>query len=192
MISIEEMPPAMQPTQEDEKAVVYIAVRRFEDEYGMNLEVVRQLCSTPTTDEALALCKLHLLFQKLDHVVPEEMLAACISAYNEYQLFLEFRSLIDQVITGWEALYGIPECAAWSEPPFNCQSLRTYIWAQDSFRQLVRMVAGRYLNDYSPIGVLTSVPEDEATEVSQLELLLDWLEAEYAAELGRFALATYS
>lgn len=112
-----------------------------------------------------------------------------VRAYNCTSMLVAFGESVGVAMREWEESRRMPIMTIWCSHPSNFDSLRTYVWAQKSFRLKVEVVAHRRLSEVSPIGTyLDAKPENASFSLkpTPVEELIAWLKLEYKNLLGIF------
>lgn len=121
------------------------------------------------------------------------MAKICVNIYNQYSLLVAFDDVIHTSMSVWEESCGIRPGDIWLRlHDSRYDVLRTFIWAQDEFRQIVHSEALSKLSKSYPSGVWRDQIAGEISVSSPLTGLLIWLEKEYGAELAADPLPTKS
>ena len=122
---------------------------------------------------------------------PAELIDLSVYHYNKTALLQSFSRLISDTMRCWEQSRGYPYMSLWYEHPSRLDSLRTFVWLQDEFRDQAYNLAAARLNARSPLGAyIDSVSSQNSctTEPTKLQNLLVWIEAEYPDHLGLYPL----
>lgn len=132
---------------------------------------------------------LKLLFFDLRDVDTNLLIVRSVHSYNQTATLIGFGEAVTIAMRKWEQERNFPEMSIWSGHPSDFDSLRTYVWAQASFRAKVMQEAARKLTRKTELGAYAD-PKPQQTEISLISTpviqLLEWIECEYKEQLGIF------
>ena len=180
------------PHYEDEIAHAFKFVDDVADKYGIESVDVRIIARSTTKASAISrigmLKQIHKNVREFD---PAQMIIDCTNAYNQTSTYLVFGECVGAAMRSWEYSLGVQTLSIWAVHPSNFSSLRTYIWAQESFRQQVEALAQHRLTQLSPIGLMHDLDvyaPDHIRIGSPVTLMMREMRDKYSTMLGAYPL----
>lgn len=172
--------------------------------YGLEEQDIFDIASCVTEEVALANFEmLEFMYPKLKKFDARSVIHDSVEASNYYSLLICFSDAVGRSMEIWESKRGMPNFHVWEHHPSHYDVLRTYIWAQNDFREMVQCQAQGLLNHRSTIGqwqtaILSTIGILIPKEIDKLygseltptplEQLCDWLCEEYSPALGTMPL----
>lgn len=148
---------------------------------------IRTIARSESIERANEYIKLYKkVFAGLRHFDNNLIIEHCVEAYNNTSILIEFSKSVTEAMKFWEERIEVPEMSIWCDHPSNFDSLRTYVWAQQSFRETVRKHASRKIKFQSEIGSYRNSAPEKGIELltSPVERLIDYLDIKYKMQLG--------
>ncbi len=174
--------------------------------YGLEDQDIFDIASCLTREVAVANYEmLEFMYPKLKKFDAWSVIHESVEASNHYSLLICFSDAVGRSMEIWESRRDMPNFHVWEHHPSNYDVLRTYIWAQNDFREMVNCQAQGLLNYRTAIGQWQTAPlstigirnpnpneidKPYGSELSPtpLEQLCDWLCEEYSPALGTMPL----
>lgn len=177
--------------KDEEKAALQFIVATSK-RFDLEVADVNCIARSESFNQALEyIDQLRLLNFGIREIDSRQIVEACVASYNKTATLLEFIDCITKAVSQWEMDNGLPAETVWYEHPCSHDCRRTYVWAQDEFRSIVRTIAHNRLTAQNSIGTIRNPAIIPSYLVrGPVNRLLEWIDFEYRNFLGFYPLPT--
>lgn len=180
------------PYCEDEISQAFLYVDEAAARLGIEPIDIRFIARASSKAKATAIVdNLKSLHKKIRQFDSAQIISDSVKAYNQTSTQLVFSECVGVTMRIWENSQGVQPMSIWATHPSNFNSLRTYIWAQSSFRKQAEWHAGNRLTQLSPIGMMHDLDVHSPEHIrigSPVVMMMSEARILYSAMLGAYPL----